>query len=186
MSKLSKFIIILLVVILVAVLAIGGFLISNLNEKNVLTNQEALDLGNSKYKEAINSYDKLNFGTIISFVNEGLDYYEITNINEVKGLYTTNAFSKFSNRVEILERNGSYYGRGPAGGGDISYLGYELKVDNISENEITYTVIKKYCANEEDWGLEPEQVQNITTKEESFIIVKENNIWKVDVDVSAY
>lgn len=183
MTKSSKITITLLVVILVAVLGIGGFLISNRNDKNVLTNQEALELGNSKYEETINCYDNLEYD-----ISEGSEdeYYKITNINEVKELYTTNAFSKFCTRAGIIEKNGTYYNIPASGESDISYLGYELKVDNISENKITFTVIKKYCANEEDWGLEPEQVQDITTKEETFIIVKENSTWKVDVDIVEY
>lgn len=177
MTKSSKGIIALLVIILVAVLGIGGFVISNRNDKNVLTNQEALELGNSKYEEAIKCYWNIEGDTAI--VNED-GYYQITNINNIKEVFTANAFSKFCTELGIVEKNGLYYNAYADRGSDISYLENELKVDNISENKITFTSIEKYCVNEEDYGLEAEQVQNITTEEYTFTIVKEDGNWKVD------
>ena len=154
----------------------------NTNNLNNNTDIDVLDLGKQKYEEARNSYDKLNFDSTVAFVNENLEYYKITNINEVKEVYTKNTFSEFCNRAQIIEKNGSYYGRGPAGGGDISYLGYELKVDEIKDNKITFSVVKKYIANEDEYGLDLEQVKDIRIENETFIIVKENNDWKIDME----
>lgn len=153
---------------------------------NILSTEEALALGKEKYEVANNCYwsgVEANYGDVIYDIDEsGNPYYMITNIDEIKSILINNAFSDFCNEKRIKEKNGKYYIVAAGRGSDISYLGNELKVDNITENKIEFTSIEKYCANEADWGMysDASEVKDITTKEYKFVIVKEDNSWKID------
>lgn len=169
MTKLTRIMIILTITILAVTL---GARYVHIMKKTVLTNQEALDIGKTKYQQAISCYwGNLEYSTeLIENIGEAdTAYYEVTNINEIKQIFTTNAFADFCDEYGLKEKNGVYYKVAADRGSDITYVGNELKVDSISENKIVYTSIETYNDNEE-----------ITTKEYQFILIKENGNWKVD------
>ena len=163
--------------------SIGNLIDSNSNtsksSSGSLSNEEALNIGNELYKKAKAYYwtEGINYGNNLV---DGM-YYAVSNIDTVKSFFSENGFSQFmKNNGFIQEIEGKYYRVAADRGGDISYLGNELKVDSITENKITFTSVEKYIAKDEEWGLDESLVTEITKKEHKFVIVKENGIWKVE------
>ena len=130
--------------------------------------KEALIIGNEKYEEATKIYTGG-----LDYENETVpvsDYrgYKITNINEVKELFTDEKFDKYVGRAQddsdnfnsIVEENGEFYRLDADRGGNQFYIKTILMPNVIEENKISFNAITyevDYASSErmkqEDWDL---------------------------------
>lgn len=164
----------------------------------------ALEIGNERYKEATNFYTGG-----LDYENETVpvgDYrgYKITNINEVKELFTNEKFDKYVGRTQddsdnfnsIVEENGEFYRLDADRGGDIFYIKTVLMPNIIDENKMIFNAIS-YSLSEigekkmtqEKWNLmetSPDEFlksvysSDINIENDKFVLTNENGTWKVD------
>ncbi len=115
--------------------------------------------------------------------NEHENNERVTNISELKAIATGEAFDEaVSTNCLKKSDDGNYYciaGRGS----NPAYLDkHSLKVSSIKNNEIKYVVTEYYLKNIiEDEGKSFDELNEnqIETREYDFILVKENQQWKV-------
>lgn len=156
---------------------------SNKNEANsnniegILTNEEAYKLGEEMY----NKITTFNIKTEENYDSEMNE--KVTNISELKVIATGEAFNEAvsTNGVKKLD-DGNYYCIGGRGS-DPTYLDkHSLKVSSIKNNEIKYVVTEYYLKNIiEDEGKSFNELNDnqIETRKYDFILVKEEQLWKV-------
>ena len=150
---------------------------------STISNEEALKLGKEKYQLA-NSIQIKTDNSIILDKNKDDNnnpWYKVTNMNEIKSIFTGNAFDYFCKEYQIKEFSGTW-GMYASNRGTISeYLDSNVeKIDNINEKEIEFTVKAKYANDLSDKnGQDISKITNYSTKEYKFTITKENENWKV-------
>ncbi len=132
------------------------------NATAVLSNEEALKLGNTMSKKAEEAY------TNWSMMEQENYKVESSDIDKYKELFTIKGFNQLLERWGLTKASdGAYYSEGGYGSNP-RYISYEIKVNSISENKITYKLIGKY-----------DDDQNPTI-EYDFILVNANNEWLID------
>ena len=147
------------------------------NIEEILTNEEAYKLGEEMY----NKITTFNIKTEEN--NEHENNERVTNISELKAIATGEAFDEaVSTNCLKKSDDWNYYciaGRGS----NPAYLDkHSLKVSSIKNNEIKYVVTEYYLKNIiEDEGKSFDELNEnqIETREYDFILVKENQQWKV-------
>ena len=170
----------------------------------LLSKEEALNIGKDKYEQAFKYYFRLKLSEDpikIQYNGHEVGAQKITNIKEIKDLFTENKFNKYIGKITdeadnyniIIEKNGEYYRLDADRGGSTSYLYTDdLEVKNITDNKITFVAKSYYLANTDlvqefaSSHTEPKEYvknaskENIKILSNEFILVKENGIWKVD------
>lgn len=147
------------------------------NIEGILTNEEAYKLGEEMY----NKITTFNIKTEENYDSEMTE--KVTNISELKVIATGEAFNEAvsTNCIKKLD-DGNYYCIGGRGS-DPTYLDkHSLKVSSIKNNEIKYVVTEYYLKNIiEDEGKSFNELNDnqIETREYDFILVKEEQLWKV-------
>lgn len=175
----------------------------NYNEKK-MTDEEALIIGNELYEKASKLSFHPNF-TVLSNDGEDVKYVKDENGNFVvsdewgQGIYFKvvegideykNLFSENLLLNMFSLNNGEYYSSiTPSGGrgSNIYYADTVLSVLSVNENEIVFNADSYYYINYED-------VLNNVSKDETdcdvksnvFKLIKDNDVWKVDVFTLAY
>ena len=147
------------------------------NIEEILTNEEAYKLGEEMY----NKITTFNIKTEEN--NEHENNEKVTNISELKAIATGEAFDEaVSTNCLKNSDDGNYY-RIAGRGSNPAYLDkHSLKVSSIKNNEIKYVVTEYYLKNIiEDEGKSFDELNEnqIETREYDFILVKENQQWKV-------
>lgn len=147
------------------------------NIEEILTNEEAYKLGEEMY----NKITTFNIKTEEN--NEHENNERVTNISELKAIATGEAFDEaVSTNCLKKSDDGNYY-RIAGRGSNPEYLDkHSLKVSGIKNNEIKYVVTEYYLKNIiEDEGKSFDELNEnqIETREYDFILVKENQQWKV-------
>lgn len=156
---------------------------SNNSNITTLSNDDALKIGNDLYTKAKDTYsDKMNQDSCGNSVNvDGEQLVDCTALyNNLLNIYATDnkaARSSISSADNIfssfINKNGKYY-LVPSGGAYNGEATTTLTITKIEENKITFaakSVISKY--NEQG------QLVVDGTVTDDFIIIKENNAWKV-------
>lgn len=149
MKKLNKIAIGLLILILVLVLAIGGYTIVKLNnqiekkssednELKSITQDVKDEVTEEEVKRIIDSFIKGNALSVgagidlnISIQYNEIPYYKVINVSELKETFSTNGFKAYMKENEIIEKDGEYYMPALGWGSDITYYGrdgYIIKV----------------------------------------------------------
>lgn len=153
------------------------------SQSSTLTESEALSLGNEKYQKVLDLIPQEDTSIILNTnKNDGNNpWYKLTNISEIKTLLSDKAFEYFCSEYSIKEFNGTYGHYASNRGSTPEYLESEIKkVDNITENQITYTTLSKYAVNLSDKdGTDISKITNFTTQENKLVLTKENNEWKI-------
>ena len=179
--KNKKVVITLLVLLVVLVMLI---FITDKIEKD---NNKKIELATSIYEEIHNLYyyggnieyaNDLNNNRLVTKINDE-NYYEISNFDVIKNLISKNMLSKTFEALKIISNNNKYYIK-DIGRGTSNYYGTILKIKKIRKNKIEYKAMTKMCRKESivSYG------DRCTTDgyyeiEKPFIIVKEDNKWKV-------
>lgn len=161
---------------------------SNVNSNiSKLSNEEALNIGNDLYKKAKTSYaDKMNqescsdssnidgemLTDCTSLYNNLLNYFSTNNQVSRGGSPKENIFSSFINK------NSKYY-LVPSGGGFNGEAKTTLTISSLEENKIIFTAKSVISLPNEQGQLEVD-----STETDDFIIVKENNTWKISYFVT--
>ena len=152
-------------------------------KSTTINNEKALNLGKEEYQLA-NSIQVKTDNTVILDKNKednNNPWYKVTNMDDIKSIFTGNAFDYFCKEYQIKEFNGMWGMYASNRGTTNEYIESNIeKVDNINENEIKFTVKAKYANNLSDInGQDKSKITNYSTKEYKFTITKENDNWKV-------
>ena len=159
------------------------------NNKNTITETEALEIGKKMYKEATNLYLGIvtngQNGTFEIDPNINIEgkYSKIINANIIKEVFSKNGLFQFLNNNEfIIENDGDYYIINANRGGDITYIDNELKIIDINDNSITFISTEKYNTNEYNPNDAEQGLENAITNKIPYLfsIVKEDGKWKVE------
>ena len=150
------------------------------NTNNLLTELEALELGEELYEYANNvAWDKE-----FEYIHNQPDGSLILNYEEVISKFTQKYISSTGNIFGTIKKgdDGKYYDSSVRGFGvscaKVSLT--DLNVTNISNNYITFDAIATTTStSKECGGLEVGTV--VRTDKQTFGIKKENDIWKIDV-----
>ena len=163
----------------------GSSKAQSINEKpksTTISNSEAISIGDNLYKKALASF----WGTITAdFTQDTYETkggYELHGVEEVKKVYSEKAFNKFlKDYGDVRLIDGKYYGPDYNMGSNPAYIGNELNIDSIEDNKIVFKSIEKYNSNGEMYTGDVSTISGgIDTKENRFVIIKENGEWKVD------
>ena len=149
---------------------------NNQNNKDLLTESEALQLGEDLYKYANN----VGWCKEFKYANRPSGGQFVLNYEEVASKFTQNYINSRIDSMDYVFRsiqkdeNGKYYDLSPcAFGSGLVVRTLELKVVNISENYITFdATITTTGSVDKDYK---------DVKTQTFGIKKEDNIWKIDV-----
>ena len=174
-------------------------------EENKITETEASTLGKDLYDKATEIYsvwyllpycgystEEISGRETVKFEDDGIEFYEskYSSISELKS-ELANYFSEdiINSKVDSYdstyfyktENNKLYCRQTPGKGWLSSYLEkYDIKVSNIEENKVTYTITSYYakdinkCNNIDDCAKD-----DIETRDTNFTIEKVNNNWIV-------
>ena len=168
-------------------------------EADSLSKKLALALGKEKYEFIRNGLYMCGYNQLIinpeavegnkinAQVSDGItDYYhEILNIDNVKNKLTSNVFDKFVSSELVAYQNKYYIIDGC--GGDPSYAStkYQIEVQNIQNNSITYTVTEYFYTVDNNGNIVEDlnKAEKYTT---TFSLTKENDEWKISEYEDAY
>lgn len=139
--------------------------ITNNNSVNVLSEDEALNLGKDHFKRIKDLYwswmtDNIEGSGPILKVKE-------VYAQNVKNMCTDKAFNDFIKYWGITVKSDGYYYLGEGFSANPRYISDELSIENIGENQITFTCTAKY----DD---EPSTVKS------KFTLIKSGENWLVD------
>ena len=158
---------------------------------SILTDAEALGLGNMMYKLANDAY---NSNSIEIDRNE--QPYKVLNIDYYKEIFTENKFKKFAGMEKdnsnhevgnIVYENGNYYFIDELGRGPEHYLGSKLVIKSKDTDKIEFEVTTFLSEDGRLDEILDEMNENIISdwfaikgQKEPFVLIKENGEWKVD------
>ena len=194
LSILSVFLILL--IILLIVIGLNNKKISKLNneilnyqkeQENRLKNSEEysefepimLAFAKEMYYQAYNYYSKDYFRSDeMKEINNKL-YYKIYRIDELKERFTDKKFEDFINSEKILKLGEDYYIPAISKQENPAYIleySGEMAIKEINNNRIELAVKEVYYKFEDEVFDENE----LDTKINKFLLVKEHGIWKID------
>ena len=169
MKKNKKKIVVLLLILLIVLVTT---IITNIIKKE---QNKKIELGSSIYEKIHNLY---YYGGDLEYKKEN-DKYVITNYSVIEDIVSNSFISKANEFLNIEEDNNKYY-INPIGKGISNYYATTLKIKTMRKNKIEYKAISKLCKKESivSYG------DRCTTDgyyeiEKPFIMVKEDNKWKV-------
>lgn len=166
------------------------------NDVNVLTEQEALTIGNDlfvkvsdifvnrglnveKDSNSQSVYYRRNaddsFVVSSDFDNENHEYEKII-ISDVKDLLTDDMFNEFCSMFDVIKYQDDYYRMVGFGSANISYKETELNVISITEDNIVFDAVSSYYVSLEESDNPDDE---FVYKNNKFELKKENNSWKV-------
>ena len=141
------------------------------NDVAILSEEEALKLGKEKFEQ----YKNLYWSWMNNNVEKGEENSRVKeeNLNNIKAMYTENGYRQFIKHwnINISDDGYCYFGEGI--GANPRYISDELKIENISENQIVFKDVVKY----DD---EP------SIKENKFVLLKIGQNWLVEDYTSPY
>lgn len=161
---------------------------SNVNSNiSKLSDEEALNVGNDLYKKAKTSYDdKMNQDSCSDSSNidgEMLTDCTVLYNNLLTYFSTNNQVSRGDSTKEnifssFINKNNKYY-LVPSGGAFLGEAKTTLAISTLDENKIIFTA-KSVISKPNEQG----QLVVDSTVTDDFIIVKENNTWKISYFVA--
>ena len=115
---------------------------------------------------------------------------EVLNYKEIASKFSSNHKVKWTDSSDykklddgFVNIEGKYYSKTEcARGSNISFVSDELKITNIESDKIEFRVLATYCDDniDQDWIYSSNKDCIKRTKTYDFIIVKEDNKWKID------
>ena len=153
---------------------------TNINNSNTNTNQnnnEEVDIINKGKTLWNNTYDLYwNFMKNIKTNEVSLGKNKINNMSDFNfASLTDNALNQLYKTLGVANDNGTYYIDSLRKKGDETYMTREITLKENKDNKITYNVESKYCASGDK-----NNCKDIASVNNDFIIIKENNNYKVE------
>lgn len=166
------------------------------NNENLLSESDAISIGNKLHEDVGDlfvTHGLRDCDTVYSYnyfkmeVASNYDTYVYCKLkyDENRQVLSSNGFLELVKYADAISSQGEFYILAGDRGANISYQGFELKVVSIEENKITFKVDELYYDLE--YGEEaPSDKSLYEVKTNDFVIVKEDNTWKVDSYTVAY
>lgn len=149
---------------------------TNTNQKiNELPKEEdIINTGKTLWNNTYNLY--WNFMKNIKYTEINLGENKINNMNDFNFTsLTNNALNELYNSLNIKNNNGTYYIDSIRTKEDTTYMISEITLKENKDNKIIYNVESKYCASGDKTNC-----KDVASVNNDFIIIKENNNYKVE------
>lgn len=146
----------------------------NNNIKKEDNKEDIISTGKTLWNNTYNLY--WNFMKNMKITEVSLGKNKINNMKDFNfSSLTSNALNEMYNSLGIKNDNETYYIESIRTNGDNTYMISEITLKENKDNKIIYNVESKYCANGDK-----SNCKDIASVNNDFIIIKENNNYKVD------
>lgn len=146
----------------------------NNNIKKEDNKEDIISTGKTLWNNTYNLY--WNFMKNIKTTEVSLGKNKINNMKDFNfSSLTSNALNEMYNSLGVKNDNGTYYIESIRTNTDNTYMISEITLKENKDNKIIYNVESKYCANGDK-----SNCKDIASVNNDFIIIKENNNYKVD------
>lgn len=146
----------------------------NNNIKKEDNKEDIISTGKTLWNNTYNLY--WNFMKNMKITEVSLGKNKINNMKDFNlSSLTSNAVNEMYNSLGIKNDNGTYYIESIRTNGDNTYMISEITLKENKDNKIIYNVESKYCANGDK-----SNCKDVASVNNDFIIIKENNNYKVD------
>ncbi len=146
----------------------------NNNIKKEVNKEDIISTGKTLWNNTYNLY--WNFMKNMKITEVSLGKNKINNMKDFNfSSLTSNAVNEMYNSLGVKNDNGTYYIESIRTNGDNTYMISEITLKENKDNKIIYNVESKYCANGDK-----SNCKDIASVNNDFIIIKENNNYKVD------
>lgn len=146
----------------------------NNNIKKEDNKEDIISTGKTLWNNTYNLY--WNFMKNMKITEVSLGKNKINNIKDFNfSSLTSNALNEMYSSLGVKNDNGTYYIESIRTNGDNTYMISEITLKENKDNKIIYNVESKYCANGDK-----SNCKDIASVNNDFIIIKENNNYKVD------
>lgn len=146
----------------------------NNNIKKEDNKEDIISTGKTLWNNTYNLY--WNFMKNMKTTEISLGKNKINNIKDFNfSSLTSNALNEMYNSLGVKNDNGTYYIESIRTNGDNTYMISEITLKENKDNKIIYNVESKYCANGDK-----SNCKDIASVNNDFIVIKENNNYKVD------
>ena len=146
----------------------------NNNIKKEDNKEDIISTGKTLWNNTYNLY--WNFMKNMKITEVSLGKNKINNMKDFNfSSLTSNALNEMYNSLGVKNDNGTYYIESIRTNGDNTYMISEITLKENKDNKIIYNVESKYCANGDK-----SNCKDIASVNNDFIVIKENNNYKVD------
>ena len=146
----------------------------NNNIKKEDNKEDIISTGKTLWNNTYNLY--WNFMKNMKITEISLGKNKINNMKDFNfSSLTSNALNEMYSSLGVKNDNGTYYIESIRTNGDITYMISEITLKENKDNKIIYNVESKYCANGDK-----SNCKDIASVNNDFIVIKENNNYKVD------
>lgn len=146
----------------------------NNNIKKENNEEDIISTGKTLWNNTYNLY--WNFMKNMKITEISLGKNKINNMKDFNfSSLTSNAVNEMYNSLGIKNDNGTYYIESIRTNGDNTYMISEITLKENKDNKIIYNVESKYCADGDK-----SNCKDIASVNNDFIVIKENNNYKVD------
>lgn len=146
----------------------------NNNIKKDDNKEDIISTGKTLWNNTYNLY--WNFMKNMKITEVSLGKNKINNMKDFNfSSLTSNALNEMYNSLGVKNDNGTYYIESIRTNGDNTYMISEITLKENKDNKIIYNVESKYCANGDK-----SNCKDVASVNNDFIIIKENNNYKVD------
>lgn len=146
----------------------------NNNIKKEDNKEDIISTGKTLWNNTYNLY--WNFMKNMKTTEISLGKNKINNMKDFNfSSLTSNALNEMYSSLGVKNDNGNYYIESIRTNGDITYMISEITLKENKDNKIIYNVESKYCANGDK-----SNCKDVASVNNDFIIIKENNNYKVD------
>lgn len=146
----------------------------NNNIKKEDNKEDIISTGKTLWNNTYNLY--WNFMKNMKITEISLGKNKINNIKDFNfSSLTSNALNEMYSSLGVKNDNGTYYIESIRTNGDNTYMISEITLKENKDNKIIYNVESKYCANGDK-----SNCKDIASVNNDFIIIKENNNYKVN------
>ena len=146
----------------------------NNNIKKEYNKEDIISTGKTLWNNTYNLY--WNFMKNMKTTEISLGKNKINNMKDFNfSSLTSNALNEMYSSLGVKNDNENYYIESIRTNGDITYMISEITLKENKDNKIIYNVESKYCANGDK-----SNCKDVASVNNDFIIIKENNNYKVD------
>lgn len=146
----------------------------NNNIKKEDNKEDIISTGKTLWNNTYNLY--WNFMKNMKTTEISLGKNKINNMKDFNfSSLTSNALNEMYSSLGVKNDNGNYYIESIRTNADNTYMISEITLKENKDNKIIYNVESKYCANGDK-----SNCKDVASVNNDFIIIKENNNYKVD------
>lgn len=146
----------------------------NNNIKKEYNKEDIISTGKTLWNNTYNLY--WNFMKNMKTTEISLGKNKINNMKDFNfSSLSSNALNEMYSSLGVKNDNGTYYIESIRTNADNTYMISEITLKENKDNKIIYNVESKYCANGDK-----SNCKDVASVNNDFIIIKENNNYKVD------